>query len=125
MPKRTASDQNPAAKRQSREPSPVPEGWSSEPVLPIDQEGAVQTLGGAKSVSTKKALVIGINYSGANELRGCVSDAKRVEDMLVNSYGFPHNNIWRMIDTESGSTFPSRRRVLKGLKWMASRGKTW
>lgn len=33
---------------------------------------------------TKRALVIGINYEGPNKLNGCVSDAFRVNDMLMN-----------------------------------------
>src|SRR3990167_4120733 len=43
---------------------------------------------------TKKALLIGINYTGSPQaLRGCVNDAWNVAHFLVNNWGYEPGNI--------------------------------
>lgn len=48
----------------------------------------------------KKALIVGINYSGtSHELRGCVNDARTMETMLSTHFGF--NDISLILDRDA------------------------
>ena len=50
----------------------------------------------------RRALLIGINYLGQTEnfkeLKGAINDAKRVQDFLVQNYGYQSNDIVVLTD---------------------------
>lgn len=50
---------------------------------------------------TRSALVIGINYSGANQLRGCVNDAEDVEKLLTSEFGLKKDRLIRLRDKDA------------------------
>ena len=50
---------------------------------------------------TRSALIVGINYNGANKLRGCVEDATRMEDLLVKEYGLKAERLIRLRDKQA------------------------
>ena len=51
------------------------------------------------SFAAKYALVVGIDaYAGANRLQGCVKDAQRMEQVLVQKFGFPAGNVQVLTD---------------------------
>ena len=37
---------------------------------------------------TKRALLIGINYSGSAQLYGCIQDVIQLQGVLIDAYGF-------------------------------------
>lgn len=64
----------------------------------------------------KKALLIGINYTGtSNALQGCINDVNRMRDMLVNKYGFIQSNITMLTDdtNQVATLLPTRDNILK------------
>lgn len=67
--------------------------------------------GGA--VSSKRALIVGINYRGTNnELSGCISDANNVKSMLLTK-GYTEDKITFL--TDDTPVKPTRRNILKEL----------
>lgn len=47
----------------------------------------------------KKALLIGINYTGTdNELNGCINDVTNVKSLLIDKFGYLEKNIVMMTD---------------------------
>lgn len=52
----------------------------------------------------KRALLIGINYTGTSEeLKGCVNDINNIRNFLINSCGYTANNITMLLN-ENAST---------------------
>eukprot|EP00747_Dinoflagellata_sp_TGD_P192285 gnl/TRDRNA2_/TRDRNA2_56914_c0_seq1.p1 gnl/TRDRNA2_/TRDRNA2_56914_c0~~gnl/TRDRNA2_/TRDRNA2_56914_c0_seq1.p1 ORF type:complete len:352 (+),score=62.67 gnl/TRDRNA2_/TRDRNA2_56914_c0_seq1:127-1182(+) len=79
--------------------------------------------------STKKALVIGVNYAGSDaELRGCVNDALHWVQVLTKHCGFNRRNVVAMIDeypsgelVEDGDesySRPTKENILEALDWL-------
>lgn len=74
----------------------------------------------------KKALIIGINYTGSeNELNGCINDAVNVRDFLVNDRGFSDSSKDMVVMTDApeneGTPFwPSGENMLAAFKWLTS-----
>lgn len=55
-------------------------------------------MGNARSstintASGKRALIFGFDYSGLNKLNGPINDANLASDTLINTFGFPKENI--------------------------------
>lgn len=66
---------------------------------------------------TKFALVIGINYNFMDEsirLTGCIYDAMRIKNMLINSLGFSDDHIYILTDESENAT--SRYRIQQSLE---------
>jgi hypothetical protein len=64
-----------------------------------------------------KALVIGINYTGTgNELRGCISDANKVSDLL-SSWGY---SVTKMTNLSSGDLLATKANILAKLDSLLS-----
>lgn len=74
----------------------------------------------------KKALLIGINYTGSqHELNGCINDTMNVRDFLVNERGFSDSKSDMIIMTddpenEGTSFWPSGENMLAAFKWLTS-----
>lgn len=63
-------------------------------------------------MSTKKALIVGINYTGTgNDLRGCINDANNVEFMLKNYFGF--TEIKKLLEREA-----TTNNIKAGISWL-------
>lgn len=66
----------------------------------------------------KKAVVIGINYTGTPAaLRGCVADAHNIRNHLI-SKGFPNSSI-RMLTDEGQGTEPTKKNMLDAMRWLS------
>ena len=63
---------------------------------------------------TKKALLIGANYNGANQLYGCINDIIQIKGMLIDVYGFQPSDIITLRDDDP-SNMPTKTRILKEL----------
>lgn len=80
----------------------------------------------AHKMARKKALLIGINYTGTeNELNGCHNDVENVRDFLVNDRGFSDDSKDMVImtdtpDNEGTPFWPSGENILAAFKWLTS-----
>ncbi|KAK0631104.1 peptidase C14, caspase domain-containing protein [Bombardia bombarda] len=80
-------------------------------------------------MARKKALIIGINYTGSDhELNGCINDAMNVRDFLVNDRGFSADggDIVIMTDApenEGTPFYPTTANMLAAFKWLSSRNR--
>ena len=63
---------------------------------------------------TKKALLIGANYNGANQLYGCINDIIQMKGLLIDVYGFKPSDIVTLRDDDP-SNMPTKTRILKEL----------
>lgn len=64
--------------------------------------------------SVKKALLIGINYTGtSNQLGGCINDTENLETFLINNEYFNKNEIIRMTDKRKKTLYPTKKNILK------------
>ncbi|KAI9223627.1 peptidase C14, caspase domain-containing protein [Blastocladiella britannica] len=86
----------------------------------------VKWVNGYPQVATggrKKALLIGINYTGtANALRGCHADVRNFKKFLVECNGFPDMpQTFRVLTDEEGTTralLPTRKNMISGMQWL-------
>lgn len=62
-------------------------------------------------MATKRALLIGANYSGANQLYGCIMDIIQMQGVLMDAYGFKPEEIMVLRDDDP-SNMPTRARIL-------------
>ncbi|XP_028752451.1 metacaspase-5-like isoform X1 [Neltuma alba] len=67
----------------------------------------------------KKAMLIGCNYPGTKiELRGCVNDVRRMNNCLIERYGFSDNDITVLIDTDPSCIQPTGKNIRSAIKKM-------
>jgi hypothetical protein len=65
---------------------------------------------------SKRALLIGCNYSGTqNALYGCINDIVQLKGLLIDVYGFAPNEIVTLRDDDP-SNMPRRERILQELR---------
>jgi hypothetical protein len=66
---------------------------------------------------SKRALLIGINYftNSTARLSGCIEDINNIYGMLIDAYGYQHNNIAMLRDDDS-SRMPTRANILAALQ---------
>jgi len=66
----------------------------------------------------KKALCVGINYTGsAYELKGCINDARCLKTLLMNQYGFKDERVKILADTQ-GFVYPTAKNIIEGIRWL-------
>ncbi|KAL5568779.1 hypothetical protein UlMin_025354 [Ulmus minor] len=64
----------------------------------------------------KKAVLIGCNYPGTKaELRGCINDVMRMNQCLLDRYGFSEDDITILIDTDDSYTQPTGKNIRNAL----------
>jgi len=68
----------------------------------------------------KKALLIGCNYPGTRaELRGCINDVHRIQNMLSRSYGFSTSSMRVLTDdSRRPGEMPTRANIIEGMRWL-------
>jgi metacaspase-1 len=75
---------------------------------------------GFRATGRKRALLVGINYSGRERLRGCVNDVKCMQYLLSTRFGFRPGDTTVMTDKPCGiagvvAMMPTRRNILAGM----------
>lgn len=66
-------------------------------------------------VFNKKALLIGINYTGSPyQLSGCINDMININSKLISKFGFIQNNI--ILLTDDTNTKPNKSNILTAFK---------
>jgi uncharacterized small protein (DUF1192 family) len=64
---------------------------------------------------SKRALLIGCNYSGANALYGCINDVIQMKGLLIDVYGFDPASIVTLRDDDP-SNMPKKERIVRELQ---------
>jgi hypothetical protein len=64
---------------------------------------------------SKRALLIGCNYSGANQLYGCINDIIQMKGLLIDVYGFDPASIVMLRDDDP-SNMPRKDRIVRELQ---------
>lgn len=77
------------------------------------------------SSGRRRALLIGINYSGSSKLRGCVRDVTFMVHLLRTKFGFKDSDFYIMTDKPHGiqnvhSGKPYRKNILEAMKWLVN-----
>jgi len=76
---------------------------------------------------TKKALLVGINYTGTQSaLRGCINDVKNIKKLITTKFGFPSdaNHMLILTDDQHGANAPTRANIIRGMQWLISGAKS-
>ncbi|XP_026193569.1 metacaspase-1-like [Cyclospora cayetanensis] len=72
----------------------------------------------------RKALLIGINYIGTRaQLRGCINDAKRMQQLLRGLYGFGGGPTEMVVLTDDNCDplyKPTRHNILAAMSWLTA-----
>jgi len=64
----------------------------------------------------KKALLIGINYTGMKgELNGCINDCNHLQEMLLSNYGYKDSDITMLAD-DSVHEMPTKGNIIHEIK---------
>ncbi|WVO21757.1 uncharacterized protein IAS62_003069 [Cryptococcus decagattii] len=67
----------------------------------------------------RKALFIGINYTGSDQLAGCINDVHNVQKFITERYGYQLNDIVMLTDDmKDARTMPTRDNIIKAMKWL-------
>ncbi|KZT71091.1 hypothetical protein DAEQUDRAFT_764030 [Daedalea quercina L-15889] len=104
---------------------PEPEGASIEQVDRVVASQHAKSHSHAPAIFSrctgrKKALCIGINYTGQhNELHGCVNDARNVRRFLTKYWNFRPEDVFLLTDDAAhGHQQPTRANILEGMRWL-------
>ncbi|KAI6113752.1 caspase domain-containing protein [Pisolithus croceorrhizus] len=100
------------------------------PVLvhPAQEQQAVRGHGYfqySKCTGQKKALCIGINYTGQKrQLRGCINDIRNVKRFLTAYRGYRDGDIVMLMDeTTNPRQMPTRRNIIDAMRWLVKDAK--
>ncbi|KAF7974166.1 hypothetical protein HWV62_13289 [Athelia sp. TMB] len=79
----------------------------------------------SKCTGTKRALCIGINYTGQeNELHGCVNDAKNMARFIMKTYGFRAENVCLLTDdSPHARQVPTKKNMEDAMDWLVKGAK--
>lgn len=69
-----------------------------------------------------KAVLIGINYSGRNQLYGCINDAKNIRKKLISQLNFNPRNITMILD-EKNYILPTRFNIIRVIRFFINNAK--
>ena len=74
---------------------------------------------------SKKALLIGINYTGTpNQLGGCINDVRSISNLLVTRYNYHPADVVVITDEPNCPFKPNGRVIMDNIKWLVSGAKS-
>lgn len=83
-----------------------------------DLRPAPPSQGAPSPTGRRRAVLVGINYAGTPaQLRGCVSDVKNVQSLLLHNLGWPADCIHILAD-DGQRTPPTRANIEDALEWL-------
>ncbi|KAG2540321.1 metacaspase-1-like isoform X2 [Panicum virgatum] len=93
---------------------------ASPPWPPTLSAGREIPPGYPKIRGKKRALVVGVSYTGAaHELKGTVNDVAEMRRLLVGKFGFPSGCILEFTEKERDpSRVPTRENLLLAMRWL-------
>lgn len=71
----------------------------------------------------KKAVIVGVNYAGTEaELGGCINDANKMKNYLLDVCKFKKENVILLTDhfAAKPDELPTRSNILKAINWLTS-----
>lgn len=70
----------------------------------------------------RKALLIGINYTGQkNPLHGCINDALNLRDYLIKEHRYRLEDMVMLTDDQSDPNFqPTKANILRAMNWLVT-----
>ncbi|TFK27140.1 metacaspase [Coprinopsis marcescibilis] len=70
----------------------------------------------------KKALLIGINYTGQNgELRGCINDVQNIKRFLCEKWHYKPEDMVVLTDDQSNARMrPTKANIIQAARWLVS-----
>ncbi|KAI8613708.1 caspase domain-containing protein [Chytriomyces sp. MP71] len=111
--------QQPAHVQQQQQQAHQPHHQTAPQQQQIQQHQRVQ--GGR---GNKKALIIGINYTGSkHQLSGCINDAHNIRSFLNQNYGYPtdpNSMIVMTDDARDPAMRPTAKNLLAGFHWLVA-----
>jgi hypothetical protein len=88
-----------------------------------DLDGFYRSRGGEEFVRSacngnKKALFIGINYTGTQaELKGCINDVRNISELVCRRFGF-QNCLYLTDEQQDPEKKPTYDNIIEGMKWL-------
>jgi hypothetical protein len=88
-----------------------------------DLDGFYRSRGGDQFVRStltgnKKALFIGINYTGTQaELKGCINDVRNISQLVCQKYGF-QNCLYLTDEQQDQDKKPTYNNIIEAMKWL-------
>eukprot|EP00811_Abedinium_folium_P034693 NODE_7554_length_1569_cov_2.013176.p1 GENE.NODE_7554_length_1569_cov_2.013176~~NODE_7554_length_1569_cov_2.013176.p1 ORF type:complete len:404 (-),score=109.89 NODE_7554_length_1569_cov_2.013176:192-1403(-) len=70
----------------------------------------------------RRALLVGCNYGGTSaELRGCINDVRRINNLLISRLGFDRHSIRVLTDDQCNPhSVPTRANMVEGMRWLVT-----
>ena len=67
----------------------------------------------------KKALLVGINYTGSEyELQGCINDVDNFYTLLTKFFGYKPENIVCLTETLTSPNHPKKQTIMDAIDWL-------
>jgi len=89
----------------------------TRPSSPTSTPTSISTKDTSTQNIVKKAILIGINYTGSQyQLEGCINDSFDLQDLLLDDKFFNKQDIILMNDNSTGSLYPSKSNILAQLQ---------
>lgn len=90
---------------------------STPQIGPYGSSQQEQQFQWSQCTGRKKALCIGINYTGTDaELRGCINDARNMKQFLISTFGFKSEDIVMLLDDATHPRQIPTRENIVGLR---------
>jgi hypothetical protein len=69
----------------------------------------------------KRALLIGINYTGSEwPLNGCINDITNINNLLTKQCNYQSGNVRILTDAPTNNNKPTKKNIEDGIRWLAS-----
>lgn len=69
----------------------------------------------------KRALLIGINYTGtSDELRGCINDINNINNVLTKNCDYKSENIKMLTDDPKNPNKPTKKNMEDNIRWLVN-----
>lgn len=89
---------------------------------PQQQQGQQPFYQYSNCAGTKKALLVGINYTGtSNALAGCINDVRTMQNFLIQRFGYQHDDMVVLTDDQRDPrSIPTRQNIISAMQWLVS-----
>uniref|UniRef100_A0A060T8P4 Metacaspase-1 n=1 Tax=Blastobotrys adeninivorans TaxID=409370 RepID=A0A060T8P4_BLAAD len=101
-------------------------GARGRPPTGMQQYGNGQSFQYSNCTGRKKALCIGINYTGSkNALRGCINDARAMAAYLKDRHGYRDEDMVILTDDQRDQrSLPTKANILRAMQWLVAGAQT-
>ncbi|KAA8494504.1 Metacaspase-1 [Porphyridium purpureum] len=120
-----ASAQQPQAPQYYQQQPQTPQYYQQQSQAPpVQHPGYGPAAPKAPATGRRKAVLIGINYTGTrNQLKGCVNDVRFIKHLLQTRFGFKDEDFFILTDEDpkiSGvrRAAPTRYNIIDALRWL-------